>query len=149
MPFTLESITLSLDIPPIQEYQHLIGLHLEQRRNHFDHETQALMKSQDLGYIQFQKSINAKKLEKLKSGLHFVDDNDHVQETRHTIFVDSDQKVRDFDAVEHFDTVPEMINRPSNRMKKSTLESVDLGAEYDTKTLKVFNYTTITSNTNH
>ena len=64
------------------------------------------------------------KIKKLKSELNFTsepllnedDDDDttglaYEDRSKHKIFVDSHKKVDEFDAVAHFDTVPELMNR--------------------------------------
>jgi len=80
------------------------------------------------------------KIEKLQSRLHLVDAPEDVHAgaaaasgakkgvppPKHIVFVDSDDEARRFDAVAHFDTVPELLDRPANRLHKQQLEQVQL-----------------------
>ncbi|KAJ3349933.1 U3 small nucleolar RNA-associated protein 11 [Entophlyctis luteolus] len=53
------------------------GVHLkEHRTKKFSVEEQALLKTQDLGYVNYQLSINRKKLERLQSAKHIVEENE-------------------------------------------------------------------------
>jgi len=81
------------------------------------------------------------KIEKLQSTLHLVDAPEAVAAgpaapaagakkgvppPKHIVFVDSDDEARRFDAAAHFDTVPELLDRPANRLRKQQLEQVQL-----------------------
>lgn len=95
------------------------GVHIETRNERLDHQTLALLKTQDRNYIKTQQQINAKKIEKMKNGI-LDPKNEHI------IFTDD---VDNFDIVEHFDTVPELANRPMNRIRKKDLEAMDFQYE--------------------
>ncbi|KAJ3319315.1 UTP11-like, U3 small nucleolar ribonucleoprotein [Boothiomyces sp. JEL0866] len=97
------------------------GQHILERNEKFDHETQQLMKTQDLNYVQYQQSINKKKIEKLKEGIHIIDES---AKPNHTLYVDTEEEIKNFDVVEHFETVPALKNRTVNRIRKKDLESV-------------------------
>ena len=71
--------------------------------------------------------------EKLRSSLHQLDGK---QRNQHLIFVDNEDEVEKLDPVEYFDTVPELVERPHNRMKKETVEEQKVDAPEDSKTLK-------------
>ncbi|KAJ3155012.1 UTP11-like, U3 small nucleolar ribonucleoprotein [Geranomyces variabilis] len=58
------------------------GVHVAQRDEKFDHKYLRLLKTQDAGYVNYQRSLNAKKIEKLKSGLHFLEESEVVGEER-------------------------------------------------------------------
>ena len=79
------------------------------------------MKTQDSNYIQLQQSINKKKIEKLQSGIHILPE----AEGSHIIFLEEEQ-VKEFDPVKHFNTVPELVERRSNRLRRNTLENEEL-----------------------
>ncbi|KAJ3162640.1 UTP11-like, U3 small nucleolar ribonucleoprotein [Geranomyces michiganensis] len=58
------------------------GVHVVKRDEKYDHEFLRLLKTQDAGYVNYQRSLNAKKIEKLKSGLHFLEESEDVGEER-------------------------------------------------------------------
>lgn len=62
------------------------------------------------------------RLEKMQGDLHFI--GAPVQ-NRHTVFVDSTDAARNFDAAEYFDTEEELLSRSFNRPRK---EQLDAGA---------------------
>lgn len=40
---------------------------------------------------------------------------------QHTVFVDSKKEAKNFDPAEYFDTVPELVDKPHRRLRKSQL----------------------------
>ncbi|KAG2443767.1 hypothetical protein HXX76_002111 [Chlamydomonas incerta] len=56
------------------------------------------------------------------------------QRQRHTVFVDSEQAAREFDAAQYFDTPAELLDRTFNRPRKEQL--ADRGAVTGAKSLK-------------
>jgi len=98
----------------------------DERKDEMDPEAIRIMKDQDLSYIRMQKQKDLKKIERLSQNLHFIDstNNDHdndVQRGNHTVFVDTLEEAENFDEVDHFDTVPGMVGRSFNRLKKADL----------------------------
>lgn len=77
-----------------------------------------IMKDQDLSYVRTQKQKDIKKAQKLKEALHFIG---MEKKAKHTIFVDSKEKAENFDAAEHFQTAPELIERSFNRPRTKRL----------------------------
>ncbi|KAI8928261.1 small-subunit processome [Entophlyctis helioformis] len=147
------------------------GVHVVKRRNEkFDHEFLTLLKTQDQNYVAYQRSVNLKKIDRLKEGIHYVDeDNDEeqsgvdqkdgddhedddddemsmggsddgnassrksgskeakrVNRPSHIVFVDDEEQALNFDPVAHFETVPELVNKPAMRLRKSTLETQEI-----------------------
>jgi len=84
-----------------------------------DTATVRLLKTQDMGYLVHKKSVDDRKAEKLGQNLHFIGE---VAPKKHTIFVDSSDKVKAFDAATHFDTVPELVGRTFNRPRASQID---------------------------
>ncbi|KAI8821618.1 small-subunit processome [Fimicolochytrium jonesii] len=149
------------------------GVHTltREREQQFDHEFLKLLKTQDVGYVNYQKSLNAKKIEKLRSGLHFLEEGDEPVDEgdggdkmdlddeddpirydfmkldeedeeevkkpprasssskpklNHTIFVDTEEEAKNFDAAKHFDTQKELLHRKYNRPTNQMLETCEL-----------------------
>jgi U3 small nucleolar RNA-associated protein 11 len=98
-------------------------------------ETIRVMKDQDLSYVRMQKQRDSKKIERLRSSLHYIGAGDTGKEQRkHTIFVESAQDAAEFDVAKHFDTLPELAGRSFNRLRvdslrKRALEQVSYAAE--------------------
>jgi U3 small nucleolar RNA-associated protein 11 len=44
---------------------------------------------------------------------------------KHIVFVDTEEEAKSFDAAEHFDTEPELVNRTFNRPRRAQLEEED------------------------
>lgn len=59
----------------------------------------------------------------LQSGLHLID---APAANNHVIFVKNQKNVEEFDLAEHFDTVPELVEKKGNRLRKSQLDEVEL-----------------------
>lgn len=59
------------------------------------------------------------RLEKMQGDLHFI--GAPVQ-NRHTVFVDSADAARNFNAAEYFDTEEELLSRSFNRPRKEQLD---------------------------
>ena len=64
----------------------------------------------------------AAKVEKLRNSLHLVD---APSVNTHVIFVENEKQAKEFDLAKHFDTVPELVHRKSNRLRKDQLETFD------------------------
>lgn len=93
-----------------------------------------IMKDQDLSYVRLQKQRDSRKAQRLKEALHFIGKPGEKKKAKHTIFVQSKAEVEKFDAAEHFDTVPELMDRTFNRPRKSKLRALaleQLGYEQD------------------
>ncbi|KAJ3049303.1 UTP11-like, U3 small nucleolar ribonucleoprotein [Rhizophlyctis rosea] len=137
------------------------GVHqITERNEHFDAETIKLLKTQDQNYVNYQRSVNQKKIERLQSDLHLLQEDDAEEDddddmgmdldgdddligegesskapkVKHTIFVEDEEDVRSFDPAKHFNTLPELVGRKYNRPRKETLEAAEL-PEVDESTL--------------
>jgi U3 small nucleolar RNA-associated protein 11 len=93
-------------------------------------DTVRIMKDQDLKYIRMQKQKDLKKVEKLRSSLHFLEAPSSKR--KHTVFVESQSAAEDFDAASYFGTLPALVGRTFNRpkvedLKKAALESAGFG----------------------
>jgi len=108
-----------------------------------------LLKTQDLSYITIRQTQEREKINKLKQELNFAsepipnEDSDDdtaglapVDRGKHKIFVGSSNQVEDFDAAAHFETAPELMNRPMNRPRISTLETQSIQGSLDSRSVK-------------
>lgn len=70
------------------------GVHIAERNEKFTADFLKLLKTQDKNYVNYQESINKKKIEKLKNGIHFIEDDNSTssKNPNHTIFVDDDDE---------------------------------------------------------
>ncbi len=108
-----------------------------------DFDTIRVMKDQDLAYIRMKRMMDAKKIERLQSSLHYLNDDDvgdgddvgrrkkitTNNGRKHTVFVEGGQEeVKQFDLAQHFETHPDLVSRAFNRPRISTLEG---GAQSD------------------
>ncbi|KAJ1959194.1 hypothetical protein H4R35_007667 [Dimargaris xerosporica] len=91
-----------------------------------------LIHTQDLQYVQTQRQIERKKIERLQHALHIVreDQPEHFAPAtpKHTVFVDDAEALAAFDPAKHFNTVPELVGRSYNRPTREQLATkpVDL-----------------------
>lgn len=92
------------------------GVHVSNNRlTAFTHDHLKLLKTQDINYINYSKSVNKQKLDKIKNSLHFSLDTSE-NEANHTIFLDSAKEFKYFDPAAHFNTSDpsRKFNRPKN-----------------------------------
>lgn len=101
------------------------GVHVSENNHHTGLSADALkvLKTQDLAYLHMKRSVDLRKAEKLNDALHFID---APKGNKHVVFVDSDAQLASFDVAEHFDTVPELVDRSYNRLRKETLKTLAL-----------------------
>jgi hypothetical protein len=95
------------------------------------------MKTQDMGYITHKLQIDTKRVEKLRKNIHLVG---AVPPPRtHKLFVDSEEDVLNFDAVKHFDTQAELVDRVHNRLRNSQLDEITSSSTLISEMLGVCN----------
>ena len=94
-----------------------------------------IMKSQDLSYVRMQRQQDANKIAKMQSSLHYLGADDNADDTsgkkkkrKHTVFVDSKSKAKDFDVATHFNTLPELAGRSFNRPRVDTIRTAGGGS---------------------
>jgi len=101
----------------------------EAKQREFDEqvglETVRIMKDQDLSYVRMQKQHDIKKVERLRSSLHSLEEGPNTKR-KHTVYVDSKEEAEQFDTAKHFDTIPEFAGRAFNRPRKEALKETAL-----------------------
>nr|CDJ87713.1 Mitochondrial substrate solute carrier and Small-subunit processome and Transcription factor E2F dimerisation partner (TDP) domain containing protein [Haemonchus contortus] len=111
----------------------LDGRHYEKKtkKQEEDSEVQKKLSDvKDLEYVKYKLHAENKKIEELKSELHFADPSCGLGASKHTIFVDDDEEAKSFDPVEYFGTDESVISRKYNRLRKNDLARKNvLGAE--------------------
>lgn len=107
------------------------GRHVEIRDEDEHTEDQIkLMQTRDLKYINMRATMERKKIDRLQSELHFLDQVNQTDNT-HIFFNDNEQ----CDLAEKFDTHPDLINRKTNRLRLSDLKKIQL-PDLDEETIK-------------
>jgi len=110
------------------------GRHVEYLHNDDDDDEESIAKNKEFKKVMITQGANAVKLQKyrdsskvrkMKAEMQLLD---FPKENKHTIFVDNLKKFENFNPVEHFNTVPELLDQPYNRIKKEQLENVELNA---------------------
>ncbi|CAI6352113.1 unnamed protein product [Macrosiphum euphorbiae] len=109
------------------------GRHTEIREEDEHTEDQIkLMQTRDLKYINMRATMERKKIERLQSQLHFLDQANQTNNS-HIYFNDGDQCLGNLP--ENIDTHPDLIKRKTNRMRMSDLEKIEL-PDLDEETIK-------------
>ncbi|XP_066264680.1 probable U3 small nucleolar RNA-associated protein 11 [Branchiostoma lanceolatum] len=131
----------ALEHNPDEFYFHMInsrlqgGKHAElQTTERATPEQKKMMQAQDIRYVDYKLSAEAKKVEKLQSELHLIG---HSAKNKHTFFLDSKEEVKDFDLAKHLGTTKELASRTFNRPRTETLQfQTVVGAEDFQKVVK-------------
>jgi len=93
------------------------GIHIEKVE---DEELKIGDVSQDLTYITHRRSLERKKIEKLKATLHLLA-VEQVPKNKHIIFVDTEKDEKKADPAKMLDTHPALLNRTFNRLRAAQL----------------------------
>ena len=91
-------------------------------------DTVRIMKDQDLSYIRMQKQRDAKKVDRMRASLQYLDEGAKSSKRKHTIFVEDQEQAKNFDISQHFDTIPEMAERVFNRPRVGQLKEAAMKA---------------------
>lgn len=82
-----------------------------------------VLQSQDIGYLVHKKTVDDRKIARLRETLHLIGD---VAPKTHKIFVDSEDDVQNFDEeklAQRLETLPSLLERNYNRPRESQLEA--------------------------
>ena len=90
-----------------------------------------LMKGQDLNYLNFVSSKEAKKIEKSLHNSSLFESNG-----KHTVFVQDKKEFDEFKPEEYFQTNKELLGRRENRLKVDQLLEQDVGVSRDAESLE-------------
>uniref|UniRef100_A0A8C0ISI8 U3 small nucleolar RNA-associated protein 11 n=1 Tax=Chelonoidis abingdonii TaxID=106734 RepID=A0A8C0ISI8_CHEAB len=98
------------------------GVHvIKQPKEEVTQEQLKVMRTQDLKYVEMKRVAEAKKIERMKSELHLLDDQG-TQSNKHVFFFDTKKEVQEFDVATHLNTSPELVDRVYNRPTIETLQ---------------------------
>lgn len=87
--------------------------------NKYSQQELRLLKRQDASYLALKAQTESKKVERLRSHLHFIG---AAAPRQHVIFVDDQAAVQSFSPEEHFDTANELLDRTYNRPTTAQLQ---------------------------
>ncbi|XP_056094888.1 probable U3 small nucleolar RNA-associated protein 11 [Rhinichthys klamathensis goyatoka] len=98
-------------------------------------EQKKMMRTQDIRYVEMKRVSEMKKIERMKSELHFLDVNEE-KKNKHVFYVDSKKEVEDFDLATHLNTVPALVDRVYNRPTIETLTNKSILGAVESKSIK-------------
>ena len=87
------------------------------------------MQTQDYKYIATRRTMEARKVEKLRSSLHQL--SEAGPSNKHTFFVNTEQEKKRLKLVEKFGTAKESIKRRYNRIRVDDLSKIQLFSKRD------------------
>jgi len=110
----------ALDKNPDEFHFHMInsqlidGRHFE-KKNHeeFTEDQLKLMQSQDVNYVSYKRTVELRKIEKLKANLHLMDVSDKPK-NKHIFFTDKREQATSSKVAERLNTLPELLGRTYN-----------------------------------
>jgi U3 small nucleolar RNA-associated protein 11 len=121
------------------------GVHIAERSEQLPEEMRKLLKTRDLNYVSYVRSIDRKKIDKLQGELQLVgamdDEDDFIPldgkvaepssnagpiRPTHTFFVDTEQEAKEFDAAKKLNTLPELVTRRFNRPTIEQLKTEEI-----------------------
>ncbi|XP_033109673.1 probable U3 small nucleolar RNA-associated protein 11 [Anneissia japonica] len=106
------------------------GVHHKLKKDRVQNDAQVrMMNTQDLRYVRLKRGVEAKKIERLKSSLHMLDET--RPKNKHTFFVDTKEEASNFDPAKHLNTHPALIGRTYNRPMMETLKKQRIGHHHD------------------
>jgi len=112
--------------------------HKELKNGSIDIDTLKHFKTQDQGYLNYKKSFEMKKIEKMRENLHFIDTiashESGPARKNHKIFVSNANELSSFDPEQHFHTPTEMLSRSCNR---SSIENIQQLADKPTSSISI------------
>jgi U3 small nucleolar RNA-associated protein 11 len=95
-----------------------------------------LMQSQDIRYVNFKRSLEQKKIERLKASLHLLD-VESKPKNKHVVFVDSRKEAAEFNPSTHLNTHPALLDRTYNRPTLDSLKKMKLNKTVDDEAMLV------------
>ncbi|KAF2368859.1 Small-subunit processome Utp11 [Trinorchestia longiramus] len=127
----------ALEKNPDEFYFHMNGLHKEKA---VVKEFTSKNVRTDLTYVKFRRTMERKKIDKLRAHLHFLEpsgeDEPETQNT-HLLFVDSDEEGQSRTPAELLNTHPDLMSRRFNRLTLEQLQQMPEAQIYQKEDLKV------------
>lgn len=112
------------------------GRHFEKRKViEFTEDQLQLMQSQDVNYVSYKRSIELKKIDRLKASLHLLD-VEGKPKNKHIFFTDTEEEAVNFDLAKRLNTAPELLGRTFNVPKLDKLKEKKLFTQADVETMK-------------
>ena len=90
--------------------------------NKYSADELALMRTQDVGYVNMAATVEERRAGRLRAGLHGLD-APRPPSASHVVFVDSRAGAARFSAEDYFDTPAELLGRAFNRPRRAQLEA--------------------------
>ncbi|KAK7085587.1 UTP11-like, U3 small nucleolar ribonucleoprotein [Halocaridina rubra] len=114
----------ALNKNPDEFHFHMINSRLKDGKHYENVEDKELTVNdvnQDLTYITHRRSVEKKKIEKLKAQLHILDTDEEEPKNSHILFVDSEKEEKSADPAQLLETHPSLLGRSYNRLRTSQL----------------------------
>lgn len=114
----------ALDKNPDEFHYHMINSQIKDGKHYENVEDEELVVNdvmQDLTYVAHRRSVEKKKIEKLKSQLHLLETDDDQPKNTHILFVDDEKEAKKSDPAKILDTHPALLGRSFNRLRLSQL----------------------------
>lgn len=131
----------ALDKNPDEFHFHMInsqlidGRHYEKKNpEEFTEAQLKLMQSQDINYVMYKRSVELKKIEKLKASLHLLDVADKPK-NKHIFFTDTREEAATSSVAARLNTLPELLGRTYNVPSLDKLKDRKLFSEADVDTV--------------
>lgn len=128
----------ALNKNPDEYHHHMVNSQLKDGEHHEKVEDEELSVGdvmQDLTYITHRRSVERKKIEKLKAQLHLLGAEEQPKNT-HILFVDNEKKAKKTSAAKLLDTHPALLGRSFNRVRLSQLANMSLDSGKDSSHIK-------------
>ncbi|RWS21242.1 putative U3 small nucleolar RNA-associated protein 11-like protein [Leptotrombidium deliense] len=113
------------------------GVHYTKRKDdELTNDQLALMQSQDMKYVAYKRSVDLKKIEKLKASLHLIDMPDKPA-NKHIFFTDTKKEAKKKNELIRLDTHPDLLDMAYNLPKVENLQDEEFVSDKVVKLLPI------------